>query len=217
MSQDFADRIVAARAPRRETKSLIYQHALRLFAERGYARTSLRDIAEAVGLEVPSLYTHIASKQSLLFDLMEFGNSELLARLEAAVAAVPGDRPLDQLYVLVRENVISHCRHRDQTKVVFTEIRELADRQRPRILSLRRSIEDLFRDTIGRAVDAGSAREVDVTVTAFGVLAIGRGAATWYHDDGELTPEDIGDLYAEQVVRGILAPKLAAKWVEPQL
>ncbi|MHA6623513.1 TetR/AcrR family transcriptional regulator [Pseudonocardia sp. DLS-67] len=213
MSNDFADRLVAARSPRRETKSLIYRHALRLFARHGYAGTSLREIAEAVGLEVPSLYTHIRSKRDLLYDLMEFGNRDLLERLARSVAAVPDDRPLDRLYLLVRENVISHCRHRDQTTVVFTEIRELADEQRAKIVALRREIEDLFRAAVREAVDAGSARPVDVAVTVFGALAIGRGAASWYRESGPLSPEEIGDLYGQQVVRGLLAE--GAAWSPP--
>ncbi|GAA0935900.1 TetR/AcrR family transcriptional regulator [Pseudonocardia zijingensis] len=213
MSNDFADRLVAARSPRRETKSLIYRHALRLFARHGYAGTSLREIAEAVGLEVPSLYTHIRSKRELLYDLMEFGNRDLLDRLARSVAAVPDDRPLDRLYLLVRENVISHCRHSDQTTVVFTEIRELSDDQRAKIVALRREIENLFRSALEAAVAEGVARPVNIAVTVFGALAIGRGAATWYRENGPLSPEEIGDLYGEQVVRGVLAP--GSDWSSP--
>lgn len=213
MTQDFADRLVAARSPRRETKSLVYQNALRLFARHGYAGTSLREIADAVGLEVPSLYTHIDSKQSLLFDLMEFGNRDLLERLTAAIDRVPADQPLNRLYVLVRENVISHCRHSDQTTVVFTEIRELSDEQRAKVVVLRRAIEDLFRSAVQAGLDDETIRPVDVTVTVFGALAIGRGAANWYRETGPLSPEQIGALYAEQIVRGILAPDTA--WSPP--
>ncbi|WP_037070071.1 TetR/AcrR family transcriptional regulator [Pseudonocardia acaciae] len=204
MTREFADRIVAARAPRRETKSLIYQHALRLFATRGYARASLREIAEAVGLEVASLYTHIQSKQALLFDLMEFGNRDLLERLVAAAGGAT-DRPLPQLYVLTRENVLSHCRHRHQTTVVYNEIRELNPEQREHIVALRRKIEELFRSQLRRGIEDGSVRPLDVATTTFGILAMGRGAAGWYREDGRLTAEQIADGYADQTVRAVAA------------
>ena len=202
MSQEFADRIVAARSPRKETKSLIYQHALRLFATRGYARASLREIAEAVGIEAASLYTHITSKKALLYDLMEFGNRDLLERLNKAAATAP-DHALARLYALTRENVISHCRHQHQTMVVFNEIRELDPDQRTKIIAIRTEIEDLFRAELTRGMTDGTIRTIDPSITLFGILALTRGAAFWYRENGPRTPEQIGDIYADQVTRSV--------------
>src|SRR3569623_212662 len=47
--------------------------AARLFAERGYQGTSLADLAEALGVQKPSLYHHIASKEDLLWDVAQAG------------------------------------------------------------------------------------------------------------------------------------------------
>lgn len=210
MSEEFADRIVAARTPRKATKSLIYQHALKLFATRGYARTSLREIADAVGIEAASLYTHIKSKQALLYDLMEFGNRDLLERLKAAAAPLAGS-PLAQLYVLTRENVISHCRHRDQTTVVFNEIRELEGAQREQIVAIRRKIEELFSACLEQGISRGEMRAVDVRLTVFEILAIGRGAAGWYREPGRRSPEEIGEEYADHVVRSVAATDVLAR------
>ena len=53
-----------------QTASTIRKEAERLFAARGYAAVSMRDIAEAVGIRVGGLYNHFATKQDILRDLL---------------------------------------------------------------------------------------------------------------------------------------------------
>ena len=62
--------------------------AARLFAERGYQGTSLADLAEALGMQKPSLYHHIESKEDLLWDVA----CEGAEAFHAALDAVPGLR-----------------------------------------------------------------------------------------------------------------------------
>ena len=55
----------------RDTKAEIHRAALELFSAKGYEKTSLREIAERVGLTKASLYYHYPSKQALLLDLIQ--------------------------------------------------------------------------------------------------------------------------------------------------
>ena len=64
-----------------DTRQRILEVAARLFMERGYAGTSVRDIAAELGIANPSLYYHFKSKGDLLAELL----SEPLERVEAAV------------------------------------------------------------------------------------------------------------------------------------
>jgi TetR/AcrR family transcriptional regulator len=63
-----------------------------LFAEHGFAGTSLRDIADAVGIRIPSLYNHFGSKEALYASVLDRGLAPVLAMLDAAVAAAPTER-----------------------------------------------------------------------------------------------------------------------------
>src|SRR4051795_7168456 len=65
--------------------------AARLFAERGYQGTSLADLAEELGVQKPSLYHHIASKEDLLWEVAWEGAEALHAGLGAVPADGPGD------------------------------------------------------------------------------------------------------------------------------
>lgn len=202
VTDELASKIVAAKSTKRATKQLIYEHALRLFATQSYARTGLRDIAQAVGVEVASLYTHIDGKNALLFDLMDYGTRDLLQRLTTATE-VSVD-PLAQLFSLVREHVATNCMRQNQTLVAFNEIRELNEEQRSKILPLREAIENLYITCIENAIDDGTMRLVKVRIAVHGILAMERGVATWYRPDGAMTPEQVGEQYADQVLRGLL-------------
>src|SRR5688572_6493673 len=67
------------------TRDEILRAARRLFAERGYARTSVRDIAEAAGVSAQTVYDSIGSKQELVARLND------LIDAEAGIAAIAGE------------------------------------------------------------------------------------------------------------------------------
>ena len=72
----------------------ILQHATQLFGARGYGRTSIRDIAAAVGMLPGSVYYHFASKEALLAAVYDEAIDRSVASVEAAVAQCqdPWDR-----------------------------------------------------------------------------------------------------------------------------
>lgn len=211
MPDELADIIVAAKSTKRATKHLIYEHALRLFATQSYARTGLREIAQAAGVEVASLYSHIEGKNALLFDLMDYGTRDLLQRLESALEETSD--PLAQLYLLIREHVATNCRRQNQTLVAFNEIRELDEEQRSKIVPLREAIEALYISCVEKGIhDLGTIRPTNVRIAVHGILALERGVATWFRSDGPMTPEEVGEQYADQILRGLLTTKALSQF-----
>ncbi len=91
------------RAPRKgeRTAERILDAAEALFAEHGFAGTHLRDVAERVGLRIPSLYNHFASKEGLYAAVLERGLRPMLKQLEGVAlerdAAREGERLVAQL------------------------------------------------------------------------------------------------------------------------
>src|SRR5690606_3660531 len=87
-------RLEPARRRGSVTAARILDAAEELFAERGYAGTTLRDVADRVGLRIPSLYNHCASKDALYAAVLARGIgpvAELLSALAEAPAAERND------------------------------------------------------------------------------------------------------------------------------
>ena len=125
-----------ANAPR-----LAIRHAaLRLIHRHGFAAMSLRDLAAEVGIRPGSLYNHIATKQSLLFDLMHEHMTTLLAETDAALAAA-GPAPLDRLRSFIAHHVLYHLERKREVYIANFELRALDAANAARILAMRHDYE----------------------------------------------------------------------------
>lgn len=177
--------------------------ALDLFAKRGFQGTTLRDIAGKVGIQVGSLYNHIASKGDLLFEIMETVMLDLLED-QRQVAETPD--VVERMRLLVFHHVKFHCARAQEVFVGNSELRSLSKVQRNRIVSLRHQYERVFQNELQDGIRLGKFRPVDVDVTSYGILAMTTWVSAWYSPRGRLSLEEIAEIYTAMVLRGIWNP-----------
>ena len=72
----------AGTAPRTDTRARVQKVALELFAEQGYEKTSLREIAERLGVTKAALYYHFKSKEDIVHSFTDDYFAELDALLD---------------------------------------------------------------------------------------------------------------------------------------
>ncbi len=183
----MAESAIAATAP---TKERINDAAVELFYRQGYNATSLRQIADGVGLQVGSLYNHISSKEDLLYTIMSEVMLELIAYTEAEMEAA-GDDHVERLRAFLRSSVHFHATRRKQTFIGNTELRGLVDDRRAEIVALRDRYEQLLIAAIEAARDDGVIDVDDVQLAAYAALAMCTSVATWFRPEGRLTLADI--------------------------
>lgn len=112
----------------------IRETALRIFAERGYHATSVRDITAASGVVPAALYNHFQSKADPLQDLILRGHDEIDKRVEAALAA-PGLAPAERLARITRELARFHAEQTDLATLSNREFRALPEPQLQAIIA----------------------------------------------------------------------------------
>ena len=193
---------IAAPEVRSPRRAELVRAAAALFSERGYHGTSMQHLAEALGLQRGSLYAHIGSKEELLLDVVEEGATRFLERAEDAlrVDAVASVR-LRRLLVGHIETAIEHI---DSATVFLNEWRYLSDGPRAAIQEKRDRYEAMVREVIEDGIDAGEFRDdADVRFAARLVLSAGNWTYAWYRPGGELGPKEIGERFAELVIRGL--------------
>jgi len=134
-------------------KAEIYSAAVQLFKDRGYAAASMRDIAEAVGIEASSLYSHIKSKEEILRDVC-MKCSKLFAEGMADILDSDGTY-LDKVKALVQLHIDIAVDYPSSVTVFNYEWKHLpADALEPFINS-RRAYEHSFRTLLKEGMDAG--------------------------------------------------------------
>jgi AcrR family transcriptional regulator len=179
-----------------------------LFHEHGYSGTSVRDIARAVDIQGASLYAHVASKQEVLWSIVERTAARFEAAADGVEAADPGSvvfGPGVHLIALVRAHVGVVTDDIERASVFVHEWRALEPGRRDEIARRRDAYEARFRSAIADGIDAGSFGPVDAALTAAYILTALNGLVAWYRPDGRLTARDIADAYADLTLRAVQA------------
>ena len=179
-------------------KLRVFESATVLFGDRGYHGVSMRDLAEHLGIAAPSLYKHVASKQQLLFELLDIGMTEYHARLRKAHDEA-GDDAAAQLSALVRAHVLLRLRYPEVSRVCTSELRHLEDAHRAPVLDTLHRGAQLFLDAVMRGVDDGTFSVEDPHGAMRAIADMSNGTAEWPAPAG---PENaIADRYVTYALR----------------
>ena len=173
--------------------------AVEAFAERGYHATTTRDIAGRAGMSPAALYIHYKTKEELLHKISRIGHEKAVEILRTAARAEGG--PAERLADAVSSFVRWHARGRTTARVVQYELDSLGPEARAEILGLRRQVDAEVRGIIEDGVRTGDFDVVDVQGTTLAVLSLCIDVARWFNVDGPRTPEEVGALYADLVLR----------------
>jgi AcrR family transcriptional regulator len=186
----------------RNSRADVVAAAGRLFADRGYHGTSMRDLGRELGLLGSSLYAHVDSKQDLLVEVVEEG-ARLFQDSARAALAVEGPA-LDRLRALVSGHVDVVLANQDVVRTFLNEARMLDESHRSRVIAARDGYEQAFRDVVGAGVEDGSFRaDVDPRITSIFILSILNALERWYRIDGELDRDGLVEAILAAVVTGL--------------
>lgn len=190
-----------ARAARR-TRSDVVETAGRLFAQRGFHGTSMRDLGEELGLLGSSLYAHIGSKAELLVEIVDEG--ALLFQGLADDVAASGARPDAKLRALIEGHVRILTDNLDRAATYLNEARHLPEHQRAQIVAMRDRYEQAFRAVLDEGVAAGTFRAgLDTRHAATFVLSLLNALDRWYRPEGVDGPAAVAGHLTDFVLEGI--------------
>ncbi|GFH37089.1 TetR/AcrR family transcriptional regulator [Streptomyces pacificus] len=188
-------------APEAARKLLVA--AVEAFAEQGYHATTTRDIAGRAGMSPAALYIHYKTKEELLHRISRIGHDKALEVLSAASGR--GGSPGGRLAEAVRSFVRWHAGRHDTARVVQYELDALSEEHRAEIMALRRRSDAVVRGILRDGVESGEFDVPDVSGTTLAVLSLCIDVARWFNVQGRRTPEEVGELYADLVLRMVSA------------
>lgn len=174
-----------------------------LFSRHGYEATTIRQIADGMGIKSASLYSHVGSKAEILREIVLDVAREFT---ESAISALSGTQtPEARIYALCR----SHMRVMDNRAaavvVYFHQWRKLSREYQDEIISLRREYEGMFRSAIAAGIAEGIYRP-DSTAHSVRVLL---GALNWTYEWRSprrgVPAEDMADRILETIISGLRA------------
>jgi AcrR family transcriptional regulator len=172
-----------------------------LFRQRGYAATSVRDIARSLDMQGASLYAHVASKEDVLWSIVDRTASAFERAASAALEI--GGPARERLAAFVRAHVLVVTGDPQAATVFVHEWRNLSGGRRDAILERRDRYEARLTALLREGMATGELAAADPRTAAAFVLAALNGIAAWYRPDGRLAPFEIAEEYAELCVRAL--------------
>jgi len=195
-------RPAAAAVPQPSRRVEICRTAAQIFRDRGFAATSVSDVARALGMTKAGLYHYFDSKEALLLEIMTYGLERV--RDEVLLPARAIRDPEERL----RQIVLRHGRiatdGRGAVAHLGDEIRSLPPSARRQIEERMRMYFDLLRDTLRELRSQGRLRDIDPTVAAFSLLGMILWLPRWFRQDGRLSQEQVAGELAKVAVGGLV-------------
>ena len=177
--------------------------ASELFHANGYAATSVRDIARALDIQAASMYAHVASKEDVLWSIVDRAATAFESAAEAAIADGSTADPVDRLAALVEAHVEVVTSDPQRSSVFVTEWRHLSAERREAIAARRDAYETRFRATIEDGIATGAFASIDPAIGATFLLTALNGIAGWYRPDGRLSADRLADHYVDLALRSL--------------
>ena len=182
-----------------EKRSLIRKRAAKVFAETGFDRASMSQLAADCGISKASVYHYYASKQALLFDILDHHLESLFQRL----VDLDADTAQERLNVMLREILLAYRGADDEHRLQINAMGQLPQQEQERLKARQKEIVALMRDVIceaGPAELAGDKRKLHaVTMSVFGML---NWFYMWNRDDSEAARIDYGELVGQLLQNG---------------
>ena len=175
------------------------RQAARLFAEHGYHGTSMEDLAAAMGVQKATLYSHITSKEDLLYAAMREGADAFHAGLDA----IPDDLPAtEKIRLALRSHLQVVADQLDVATVFVQEWRYLEGERRDEIVAERRRYEERIRALFREGRDLGELRsDLDDATAALLALSAANWAYTWLQPGRDT--DELADRFYDQLLDGM--------------
>jgi AcrR family transcriptional regulator len=189
----------------------ILKIAAKIFAEKGFHRTSVRDIARATRMSLAGLYYYFSTKEELLYLIQERCFVTLLQRWEQAATADLDGRTRIRVFA---ENHLSFFWHNmHEMKVMAHEDESLSGQFQDKILVLKRRYVKVLMDLIEDLQTRENGKGVNLRVATFALFGMMNWIYTWYHPKRDLPFPQVIDQMLRIYFFGVLkGGKIDASW-----
>ncbi len=179
----------------------IVHEATLMFGDVGYERATVRMLADRLGIKSGSLYSHISSKEEVLYWVILDVADEFTACGRQAVDEAGTAE--DQVRALCRSHMGVIQEKRLKVRVYFEEWRKLEAEHQEKIIRLRDDYESLLASVIA-AGEASGEFSGDPRLTARVLLSALNSTAGWYSEHGPMSSDDVADSILDVFLQGML-------------
>jgi AcrR family transcriptional regulator len=188
----------------------ILRTSARIFAEKSYHSTSMRDISRATGVSLAGLYHYCSSKEELLFLIQDHCFGRVLERLEERVRGM--DDPFEKLRIFIDNHLSFFAANMAEMKVLSHEAESLAgdlhkhvSGKKEKYAKLARKILREIQESEARPSGRASNTQIDLTVATYALFGMMNWIYNWYDPRGKLSVGELVDNVTRLFLSGFCA------------
>ena len=182
-------------------KETIIETAARLFRERGFSATSMRDLAEQVGVEAASLYNHISSKAEILQELCFKVANKFMSHIDKVDASELS--AIKKIEAVLRFHIQQMLHHYEEVYVSDREWRYLAEPYISTYQNQRRDYRKRFAAIIQQGIDQGQINPIDSSTAVLILLHAIGGIESWQRSTHKISGEELEENMLTILIHGI--------------
>ncbi len=187
------------------TRLEILNQAEEIFAKKGYQKTRFAEIAKALDMSVAELKNFFVDKKGIFY---ECALRALATTVEVTKKIVNNSNltPVEKMTLFIKEHVkVLIKKHMYVTLEQHDYLASLysKDKIEP-IINSRDYFQKMFMLILQEGINDGSFRKVDLKIVGFTILGAVNWVSTWYSAEGSLSPEVIGNIQADYLIKGLL-------------
>ncbi len=190
------------------TRERLRQIALDLFWEKGYRKTSTRDLASALGVQQASLYYHVKNKEELLYDICYSSLEQVIQQVEAAARRAAD--PLESLQMIAESHLTATLALQREALVSMYDYRSLSAECNQEINAFWTRYEQMVTKIYDAAITAGMMRSgIPHKYHYHAVMSMAMWPVLWFRPDGELPVKALARVFSDLYIKGAAAPGVA--------
>ena len=182
-------------------KDVIISKAARLFREKGYSATSMRDLAEHVGVEAASLYNHIKSKAEILQEICFKTANQFMNHITEL--ELSDQKSITKVESILRFHINQMVNHYEEVYVMDREWKHLTDPYLSNMQSQRRSYRQRIAAIIEEGIRKGEIKDIDAPTAVLIMLHAVSGIESWHRSVKRIGSEMLEDNMVMILVEGL--------------
>lgn len=183
-------------------KDVIIAKAAKLFREKGFSATSMRDLAEHVGVEAASLYNHISSKAEILQEICFKTANNFMSQIEE-VDATPNKSAIEKIQAVLRFHIRQMLDNYEEVYVSDREWKHLTDPYLSNMQTQRRAYRQRIASIIEEGIRKGEIKAIDAPTAVLIMLHAVSGIESWHRSKKKIAGEVLEDNMVQILVDGL--------------
>ncbi len=183
-------------------RKTVLEAAAKMFSERGFAGTSLGDVAKDLKISRPALYYYFSSKEEILSSLVD----EISVHSKRSIDDIRRKEvdPVTKLHEMTYNQLLFVMRNKLSYMVVVKTEEELVSDTRKLNLEAKKAVLEAFRGVIQEGIDKGQFRQVDASVAALAVIGMCSWCAWWFSPEGRLSDTQVAGQITQMALASLL-------------